>query len=339
MRAILAVALVSGAAAISAPSAPRVEVLRSVGALPAHIAGSFRQPMAFQQTDAGQYLVFDRRAHAVYEIAGDTAKKIVEIGAEEGRVIDPSAFDSDPAEGSFVVADAPMRRQRIQIFNATGGRIGGFTLPSREVSRLTLDALVLNGIGSIQFTGRSIVINQPESGALISEIGLWGQPMRSFGELRTSGQEDPDVHMALNAGFPLVDPTGGFFFVFGAGVPIFRKYDAKGALLFERHVEGPEVDAYLRTMPARWPKRRNEDGDVLPFVPPAVRSAGVDRAGRLWIALSAQPVTYVYDGTGEKLRTVQFKGADILSPNSLFFTRNGHVLVTPGCYEFPSPAF
>jgi len=295
--------------------------------------------MAFQQTDAGEYFVFDRRAHAVYAISGDAVKKIVEVGAEEGRVIDPSAFDSDPAQGNFVVADAPMRRQRIQIFNPTGGRIGGFTLPSREVSRVTLDALVLNGIGSIQFTGRSIVINQPESGALISELGMWGQPMRSFGDLRPDGQEDPDVHLALNAGFPLVNPAGGFFFVFSAGVPIFRKYDAKGVLLFERHVEGPEVDEYLRTMPTRWPKRRTEDGDLLPLVPPAVRTAGVDREGRLWIALTSQPVTYIYDGAGEKLRTVQFKGADILAPNSLFFTRNGHVLVTPGCYEFLSPAF
>jgi len=317
----------------------RVDALRSVGGIPAHIAGSFRQPMAFQQTDAGEYFVFDRRAHAVYAISGDAVKKIVEVGAEEGRVIDPSAFDSDPAQGNFVVADAPMRRQRIQIFNPTGGRIGGFTLPSREVSRVTLDALVLNGIGSIQFTGRSIVINQPESGALISELGMWGQPMRSFGDLRPDGQEDPDVHLALNAGFPLVNPAGGFFFVFSAGVPIFRKYDAKGVLLFERHVEGPEVDEYLRTMPTRWPKRRTEDGDLLPLVPPAVRTAGVDREGRLWIALTSQPVTYIYDGAGEKLRTVQFKGADILAPNSLFFTRNGHVLVTPGCYEFLSPAF
>jgi len=295
--------------------------------------------MGFQQTDAGEYLVFDRRAHAVFAVADDTAKKIVEIGEEPGRVIDPSAFDSDPAQGNFVVADAPMRRQRIQIFNVAGGRIGGFTLPSREVSRVTLDVLVLNGIGSIQFTGRSIIINQPESGALISELGMWGQPMRSFGELRADGHEDPDVHLALNAGFPLVDPDGGFFFVFSAGVPMFRKYDAKGTLLFERHIEGPEVDEYLRTMPARWPKRRTQDGDVLPLVPPAVRTAGVDRAGRLWVALTSQPVTYIYDGVGEKLRTVQFKGADILAPNSLFFTKDGRVLVTPGCYEFQSPAF
>ena len=51
------------------------------------------------------------------------------------------------------------------------------------------------------------------------------------------------------------------------------------------------------------------------------------------IALTSA-VTYVYDGAGEKVRTVQFKGASLLTPNSLFFTRDGRVLVTPGCYEF-----
>src|SRR5215470_5944407 len=84
----------------------RVEVLRATGALPAHIAGSFRAPLAYQQTDAGQSFVFDRRAHAVYTIAGDAAKKVIEVGAEAGRVIDPTAFAIDPSDGTFAIADA-----------------------------------------------------------------------------------------------------------------------------------------------------------------------------------------------------------------------------------------
>jgi hypothetical protein len=314
-------------------------VLRSTGALPAHIAGSFLRPLGFQQTDGGQYLVFDRRAHAVYSVAGDTATKIIEVGAEAGRVLDPSAFDADPADGTFVIADAPLRQQRIQIFTASGGRIGGFTLPSREVARVTLDTVVLSGIGSIQFTGDTVLLNQPETGALVSELSLYGEPRRSFGELRPTGHEaDADLHLALNAGLPLVDPTGGFYFVFAAGVPGFRKYDARGRFLFERHIEGPELDEYLQTMPTRWPARRNGDGDLLPLVPPAIRTAGVDRQGRLWVSLM-QPFTYVYDGTGDKIRTVQFKGAGIVSPASLFFTKDGRILVTPGCYEFKVPVF
>jgi hypothetical protein len=73
----------------------------------------------------------------------------------------------------------------------------------------------------------------------------------------------------------------------------------------------------------------------VPFVPPAVRTAGVDRAGRLWVALRS-PVTYVYDTSGDKIRTVQFRATGVMLPNSLFFTNDGRVLVTPGCYEFRS---
>jgi hypothetical protein len=335
MRALV---VTSAAVLIAAQSAPsRALVLRSTGGLPAHIAGSFQRPIGFQQSDAGQYFVFDRRAHAVYTIAGDAARKIIEVGAEAGRVLDPSAFDIAAADGSFVIADAPLRQQRIQTFTASGSRIAGFTLQSREIARITLDTLVLNGVGSIQFSGEHILINQPESGALVTELTLYGQPTRAFGELRPTGQADPNVHLALNTGLPLVDPTGGFYFVFVAGAPIFRRYDAKGTLLFERHIEGPELDEYLQTMPTHWASRRNEDGDVLPLVPPGIRTAGVDRQGRLWVSLM-QPVTYVYDASGDKIRTVQFKGADILAPNSLFFTKDGRILVTPGCYEFRIPA-
>jgi len=277
----------------AAPPAARVEVLLATGALPAHIAGSFRLPLAYQQTDAGQSFVFDRRAHAVFTIAGDAAKKIIEVGAELGRVIDPTAFALDPSDGTFAIADEPLRKQRIQVFTANGSRMTGFALDGKEVARVTIDTMVLSGVGSMQFTGRSILINQPETGALFSELSLYGEPIRAFGDLRKTGQEaDHDVHLALNSGFPLIDPTGGFYFVFSAGTPAFRKYDARGALLFERHVEGPELDGYLRTLPGVWPKRRNGEGDLLPYVPPAIRAAGVDRAGRLWVSLM-EPNTYV----------------------------------------------
>lgn len=315
-----------------------IEVLRSTGGLPAHVAGSFQRPIGFQQTDAGQYFVFDRRAHAVYSVTGDVVKKIIEVGAEAGRVLDPSAFDIDPTDGSFVIADAPFGDARVQTFTASGGRLGGFSLAGKQQPRLTLDSYVLNGVGSIQYTGQTILINQPELGSLITELAFDGTPSRAFGELRASGQSDPNVHLAFNAGFPLIDPKGGFYFVFSAGVPIFRKYDAAGRFVFERHIEGPEVDKYLQTMPSTWPTRRTDEGTMLPVVTPAIRAAGVDREGRLWVALTT-PFTYVYDTGGDKLRTLQFKGADVLTPNSLFFTKDGRILVTPGCYEFRIPQF
>jgi hypothetical protein len=157
--------------------------------------------------------------------------------------------------------------------------------------------------------------------------------MRSIGRLRTTGYEgEPDLHTAMNAGFPLVDPAGGYYFVFMTGRPMFRKYDATGTLIFERHVEGREIDDLIANQPAQWPRRVVGDHEV-PFVAPVVRAAAVDARGQLWMAM-APALTYVYDRDGDKVRTVQFSAAGIINPTSLSFTPGGHLLVTPGCYEF-----
>ena len=136
----------------------------------------------------------------------------------------------------------------------------------------------------------------------------------------------------MNAGLPLADPTGGYYFVFMAGRPAFRKYDATGKLLFERLIQGVELDAFLDAQPTQWPRRVVQDREV-PFVAPVVRAAAVSPTGELWISL-AVPYTYVYDAQGDKTRTLQFRAAGIVGPTSLAFTRRGTVLVTPGCYEF-----
>ena len=312
----------------------RIEVLVARGGLPAHIAASFAEPIAFQRTRTGEVFVFDRRDHAVYRIDAQTgeAQKIVQIGQEEGRILQPGAFDMAP-DGTFVVADAPNNRERIQIFSPRGTRLGGFILPGRSTVRVQIDGLVLNGVGSVQYTGQSILINEPDGGALITEYGLAGTPSRAFGTLRETGHEsDRELHLMLNTGLPLVDPKGGFYFVFQTGRPIFRKYTAAGALLFERHVEGPELDPIINSLPDVWPGRSIAEG-TLPVVPPTIRTAAVDPDGHLWIGLTT-PYLYEFDEAGDKIRTIQFKGPSPIVPRSLFFVNRQRVLVTPGCYEF-----
>jgi hypothetical protein len=191
----------------------------------------------------------------------------------------------------------------------------------------------VSGIGSIEYTGRSILLNQPEVGALVTEYGIDGRTIRTFGGLRPTGQErDRAVHLALNAGIPVLNPAGGYYFVFVSGAPMFRKYDAAGTLVFERHVEGIELDDYVRSMPTAWPKR-SDGGQEVPLVAPAIRTAAADPEGNLWISLTT-PFTYVYDPAGDKRRTIRFKAAGTLTPNRFFFTGNRRVLVAPGCYEF-----
>lgn len=320
----------------SIPSSALRETLRATGALPAHVAGSFEEIAACHITPDNDYLVFDRRGHAVYRVAQNgegAARKLLQIGVEPGRILSPIAFASHP-DGSFIVADAPGGQERIQIFSYLGASLGGFWLPVKSVPRVTLGDLVLSGVGSVDYTSRTILVSQPDvTGALITEYAADGRTLRTFGNLRNTGHEgDNDLHLALNGGLPLAIPGGGFYYIFIAGVPAFRKYDAEGALLFERHIEGPEIDPHLRAMPTTWPRRKTRAG-IFPLVPSTVRTAAVDAAGSLWISLAA-PHTYVYDADGDKRRVIQFRGAGILSPSDLFFTKDGRLVVAPGCYVF-----
>ena len=317
------------------PAPPALEGLKPVAALPAHVAGAFQDVTACHQTRDGQYFVFDRRAHSVFTVPPpfDAARKLIEIGTEPGRVLDPTAFDVGP-DGTFVVADAPSGQPRVQIFTMSGASLGGFFLHGRAISRIVLGSLVLNGIGTIEYTGKSVFLSHPEGGAVISEYGGKGEALRTFGELRRTGHEsDPNVHLALNTGIVRAAPDGTFYFVFLAGVPQFRKYSADGRLVFERHIEGPHLDRFIQTLPTIWNRKTTPDG-AIPLVLPSVHAAAVDRAGNLWISL-AVGATYVYDSNGERRRAVEFRApGGPLGATSLTFTPAGRVLVSPGCYAF-----
>jgi hypothetical protein len=73
------------------------------------------------------------------------------------------------------------------------------------------------------------------------------------------------------------------------------------------------MDPHVGRAPTTWPRKRGE----IPIVPAMVRTAAVDREGNLWISLAA-PFTYVCDASGDKRRTLQFRGAGIISPTSFF---------------------
>ncbi len=310
-----------------------MEERASTGSLPAHAAGVFEEIAACHVSRAGTYLVFDRRAHAVYTFSrgADAPQKVVQIGGEPGRIISPTVFDSAP-DGTFMVVDAPGALRRVQIFAPSGGSLGGFTIAGRPLPLIAAGDLTMSGLGGLKYTGSSVLMSRPETGALVTEYGLDGTPRRVFGALRATGQEkDRAVHEALNVGLVLPLPRGGFYYVFLSGVPMFRKYDADGKLTFERHVQGIEVDPYVSQMPGAW-RRRTADGEI-PLVSSVIRTAAVDPAGNLWVSLVA-PFTYVYDPTGEKRRTMQFRAAGIVAPASLFFTHDARLLVAPGCYLF-----
>jgi DNA-binding beta-propeller fold protein YncE len=331
--AVVTLLVVLGADCPVAGGALQVETLRSVGGLPAHVAGRFNELSVCRQTRDGTFLVFDRRSQTVFSVApsADGPREIVQIGAEPGRILQPYAFDVTP-DGTFVVADTPSNRSRVQLFLPSGSRLGGFSLPGLG-HPIVLDGVVITGLGSLVLTSRSIFLSQPESGTLITELGLDGVSGRGFGELRETGhEEDPALHATLNSGLVVINPEGGFYYVFVAGRPAFRKYDAAGALIMERHIEGVELDEYMRSRPTVWPRRKTGDGQF-PVVRPAVRAAAADRNGNLWVSLDV-PFTYVYDRRGDKVRVVQLRGAGLLAPTNISFTSTGRLLATPGCFLF-----
>lgn len=327
--------LLAPSAVPPARSTTRVEVLRSTSAIPAFIAGEFEEPSGFALRPDGSALVFDRRRHRVYAIdEGRTAARpLVEIGYETGRVLRPTAFDVAP-NGDFIVADAPGGGPRVSVFQASGAVLNTFTIPASATPRITLGNLVLDGIAGVRYTGTTILVNQPEQGVLVSEYSVTGASQRRFGSLRRTGFEatDPEVHLALNSALPLPTPDGGVCVVFLAGTPAFRKYTASGALEFERAIQGRDIDALLLGMPTEWPRRRVDEVSF-PLVAPTVRTAAIDRAGRLWVAMTTSHV-YVYDSDGEKVKTLQLFGAGVLTPISMWFAGDGRLLVTPGLYEF-----
>jgi hypothetical protein len=326
-----AIAALLCAAVATAISPDRLTPLRSV---PPEIAGRFRDARGFQQSSSGQYFVFDRRAHTVWGVDDrmESLWSIVEIGGEPGRLLDPTAFDVAP-DGTFVVADAPGRLVRIQTFTPAGFRIAGFVLDgSAARPRVMVENTVLSGIASLQYTGASVLLSQPETGALMTEYTIGGQPLRSVGTLRHTGHEpDPEVHVALNAGIPLVASSGHLYFVFQAGVPVFRKYDATGQLIFERSIQGPEIDQLVPNLPSSWP-RNPLDGE-LPLVRPTIQAAALDSEEHLWVSFAAG-FTYEFDRDGDKIRVVRFQGAGPVSPTTMFFGPDRRMLVTPGLHVY-----
>lgn len=328
----------SSAAGLAQTGRTRVETLQAIDSLPAGIVGRLREPLACARTTGGPYYLFDRRGHAVhtFDPTDRTFRTLVDIGDEDGRLLEPSGF-SLATDGSFAVSDAPGGRARVQIFGPAGLRRHTFARPREARSRLRIGPLALGGAGSLHYTGQRVMVCEPESGWLITELDLDGTPLRTLGRLRTTGHEhDPDLHLALNTGIVCPDGTGGWWFVFLAGSPALRRYDADGRLQFERVLQGPELDAVVATQPQRWP-RRTIEGREVPLVTPIVRAAAASSDGTLWVSFVV-PYTQVIAPDGEKVCTVQFEAGGQLAPTSLSFPSSDTVMVTPACAAFHIPS-
>ena len=319
-------------------------MLQSVGGIPPHIVGLFEQGSECRYAPNGVGVVLDRRDHAIYTVDGarTTARKIVDIGMNDGMVFSPTGLGIAP-DGRFAVLDRPMQplpdgrfgpRPRVQTFSQAGAVLTTFAPPVEPVAGvLNVPGLPPNtrvlstggapntplGNGSLQHAGTSILLGHPQAGRLMTEYSPEGKVVRTIGALRRTGVEQDDrvLNTELNVGIPLVDPTGGFYYVFIAGQPMFRKYTDRASLAFERQIEGTELPAVVEPTSA----------------PRMVTAAAVAPDGQLWVALRTRHV-YVYDQKGMKRRVLQLRGAGPIGATSLSFSQSGRLLVSPGCYEF-----
>jgi hypothetical protein len=331
-QAIAAAALLAAIATGALSAFLDVEVLKPISALPAHALAKMPGALSVARLPGGDYLVLDRREHTVFRVDpnGSSVRRLMDIGAEGGKLLRPSSMFL-ASNGIVAVLDAPTTYQRIQYFDTDGKLIGIFYLPLVGTPNVVIGEQVFSGVGALSFNGRTFLVNEPAWGSLFAELDNSGKVLRHVGEFRRTGYEaDKTLHLAFNTGLPIADPTGGAFFVFQTGVPVFRKYDRDGKLIFERHIEGVELDGVIQTLPNRWLERG--DGSK-PFPIPVVHTAAADPMGRLWIAVRTG-YTYVYDARGEKIRTIRFDGARQILPTSFHFPGPDRLVVGPEGYEF-----
>lgn len=320
-------------------AAPAVEILNSVAAVSPRVATTFREPAAFVETGDGRFLVFDRRAQAVFSLDANlaTPKKLTAVGPSDGELLSPFAF-ALTGQRSFIVLDVPGAYERVQTFHDTGTPLTAFSKwPERGAApRLTVGGTVFNGFSPVTASRAGLLTQAPGSAALFSELDVSGRVLRQVGQWRATGFErDALLHRALNAGVALEAPDGSLWFVFTGGLPLLRKYTAAGDFVFERHIEGPELDPVVQALPTVWPTRIIGSREI-PVVAPTVRAAAFAPDGRLWVSL-VTPFTYIYDEAGNKSGTVQFRGANPIAADHIAFGKDGRILVAPELYVFTRP--
>ena len=118
----------------------------------------------------------------VYAVDSDTKTviKLVEIGPELGRILQPRGFDTSANRILRRCRRAPRRRADTDFRRrrAPAGRLHASGAPANRLDR-RLARSSMSGIASIQFTEPTLLISQPESGTLFTEYSSSGYAFRS----------------------------------------------------------------------------------------------------------------------------------------------------------------
>jgi hypothetical protein len=273
-------------------------------------------------THGGKYFVTDFKSNSVLiinekmEVGGGIGR----IGSGPGRLFRPGGIDV-ASDGTIFVEDGG--NQRVEQFNENGNYVGEFPTTNHE--------------GFAVGKQKEVYLGQPEEGHLITVYSATGKKLRSFGQLKKFSQEygptfaeqDDQYAVAVNRVRLSVDGHGDLYVSFML-LPLLQKYSPDGKLLFERRIEGTEIDELkeaIRRSKYLSTGRDGVDARIIALDPV------IDQAGEHIFVPLIDGSVYVADMSGRRLcllhPQVQLKSGQTFYPFIAGLGARGELLVTP----------
>lgn len=234
-------------------------------------------PSSIVSSSSGDLFVLDNMNHRVLVFReGRFLRQIGQIGQGEGDLHQPVAMCIDKNDRLYIV---DQENKRIQIFLSDGSPYGRFQADT-ETNTITVDSL------------GEILINNPNSGDLVTVYSAQGRKVRTMGELAPVSlgypghARDEDLKPFLGRAYLLADESGIYIVHFF--MPLVRKITENGELLWERRLEGKPVEELARTFwgePGSRPAKSVRSLDHRQFTN-IIACAAIAEDGRLLVVLA-----------------------------------------------------
>jgi DNA-binding beta-propeller fold protein YncE len=286
-------------------------------------------------THGGRYYVSDMRGNRVLVFDGDMRleRSIGTIGSGPGRLIHPGYLDVSGG-GTLYVQDGG--NERIERFTPDGRYAGEFPTP-----------FLYEGFA----VGRheEVYLGQPENGHLVTVYSETGKVTGGFGELKKFSdvygaefaEKDTLYERGINRVRLSTDKEGNVYVSFMLA-PLLQKYSPDGRLLFERRLEGPEVDRVTNVLLQHPPEKFlsfAKDGFEERIV--ALDPISDPKTGNIYVLLADGSI-YVADREGRKVSVLSRQGDQRPAyPFMGGLGARGEILIIPfsprRCYRLSSP--